>query len=197
MNTVPKITPEHVAAQVVGVQYHRFPGTTVTVCCVSLRNGFNTIGHSACVSPELYDAAIGEQIAYKNALNEIWQLEGYLLAEFLTVQQAGIQAPEGGGIKPAPQGHTAYAAAPRNPPETNDERVLEPTAAWPFPDFGGKKMASGPLEASDGIVSGGGGDFAGAGASGSWEAPTPSACPAPAPSDPPAASAGESCGSGI
>jgi hypothetical protein len=81
--TAPKITPEHIASQVVGVAYHRFPGTTVTVCCITLRNGYNTIGHSACVSPENFDAAIGEQIAYKNALNEIWQLEGYLLAEWL------------------------------------------------------------------------------------------------------------------
>jgi hypothetical protein len=87
----PKLTPEHVAAQVVSVQYLRFPGTTVTVCCVTLRNGYNTIGHSACVSPENFDAAIGEQIAYKNALNEIWQLEGYLLAEWLCVQRVPQQ----------------------------------------------------------------------------------------------------------
>jgi hypothetical protein len=86
--TAPKLTPEHVAAQVASVAYHRFEGTTVTVCCITLRNGYNTIGHSACVSPENFDATVGEQIAYKNALNEIWQLEGYLLAEVLHMQRS-------------------------------------------------------------------------------------------------------------
>lgn len=175
MNNTPRITLEHVQAQVASAQYHVFPGTTVTVCCLALRNGFNAIGHSACVSPELYDKDIGEQIAFKNALEKIWQLEGYLLAEWLWLERqqgVGIQMAEGGGIAPVnvgsepvavPHGHTAFAAAP----------------------------SVGPLEAQDGIISGTGGDFAGAGASGSWEAP-PEACnPA---SDPPAASAGDSCG---
>lgn len=53
----------------------------LTICVIVLRNGFTVIGKSACVSPENYDAEIGRGIAFRNARDEIWQLEGYLLAE--------------------------------------------------------------------------------------------------------------------
>ena len=40
-------------------------------------------GESACASPENFDKLIGQKLAYENALNKIWQLEGYLLKEQL------------------------------------------------------------------------------------------------------------------
>lgn len=77
----PKITLEHINAQIVADQYYVFPGTTVTVCCITLVNGFTTVGHSACVDPAMFDASMGEQIAYDNAFEQIWQLEGYRLKQ--------------------------------------------------------------------------------------------------------------------
>ena len=55
----------------------------LTICVLVLRNGFTVIGESACASPENFDAEIGRNIAYANALNKIWPLEGYLLKQEL------------------------------------------------------------------------------------------------------------------
>ena len=48
-----------------------------------LKNGFIVTGQSACVSPENFDSKIGESIARKNAIDKIWELEGYLLKDKL------------------------------------------------------------------------------------------------------------------
>lgn len=55
----------------------------LTFCVLVLKNGFTVHGTSACASPENFNAAVGREIAYKNALNEIWPLEGYLLKQQL------------------------------------------------------------------------------------------------------------------
>ena len=60
-----------------------FPKTQLTVCCLTLRNGFTVTGESACASPENFNKEIGEKIAFENARNKIWVLEGYLLKEKL------------------------------------------------------------------------------------------------------------------
>lgn len=87
----PRITPSHIDDQIVTAQYHVFPGTTVTVCCLTLRNGFNTVGKSACASPSIFDAEIGRKLAYDNARNQIWELEGYLLRDFLHANRGQFQ----------------------------------------------------------------------------------------------------------
>ncbi|OTG80803.1 hypothetical protein B9T31_16015 [Acinetobacter sp. ANC 4558] len=55
----------------------------LTICILTLENGFTVTGESACASPENFDKIIGQKIAYENARNKIWQLEGYLLKEKL------------------------------------------------------------------------------------------------------------------
>lgn len=84
--TAPRITTGRIEEVIKDVQYHVFPGTMVTVCCITLANGFNTIGESACASPENFDSELGEKIAFGNAKQKIWTLEGYLLKESLRVQ---------------------------------------------------------------------------------------------------------------
>ena len=79
----PRLTPQMIDDAIVAGDYHVFPGTTVTVCCLTLRNGFTVIGESACASPENFDAELGRKIAHDNARNKIWQLEGYLLRQRL------------------------------------------------------------------------------------------------------------------
>lgn len=79
----PRLTPEDIDAAIVGEDYHVFPGTTVTVCLLKLRNGYSVLGESAAVSLENFDAEIGRKIARENARNKIWQLEGYRLREQL------------------------------------------------------------------------------------------------------------------
>ena len=77
--TAPRITPDMVDAAIVGEQYYVFPDTTLTVCCLTLANGFAVTGESACASPENFDAELGQKIARQNARDKIWALEGYAL----------------------------------------------------------------------------------------------------------------------
>jgi hypothetical protein len=79
----PRLTPTLINNVIVGAAYYRFPGTTVTVCCLSLTNGFSVIGESASASAENFDAQIGMDIARANAREKIWALEGYLLKQKL------------------------------------------------------------------------------------------------------------------
>lgn len=86
--TAPRVTPEDVDAQIVGEQYHVFPGTTVTVCCLNLLNGFTVTGESACASPANFNEQLGRKIARDNARGKIWMLEGYALRERLMPRAA-------------------------------------------------------------------------------------------------------------
>lgn len=79
----PRITPDSLDAKITAELYHVFPGTTLTVCCLVLENGFTVTGESAAVSPENFDEEIGRKIARAEARDKIWQLEGYLLRERL------------------------------------------------------------------------------------------------------------------
>ncbi|MFC7399575.1 Gp49 family protein [Chelatococcus sp. GCM10030263] len=70
----PRLTPGHIDEQIVGEAYHVFPGTTLTICALALRNGFHVTGESAAASPANFDADIGRKIARDNARNKIWAL---------------------------------------------------------------------------------------------------------------------------
>ena len=77
--TAPRVTPQRIEEVIVGEAYHVFPGTTLTVCCLTLANGFNVVGESACASPENFDAEVGREIARQNTVQKIWSLMGYEL----------------------------------------------------------------------------------------------------------------------
>jgi hypothetical protein len=79
----PRLTPALIDSTIVGESYHVFPETTLTVCALTLRNGFQVVGTSAAASPANFDEEIGRKIARENARNKIWELEGYLLKERL------------------------------------------------------------------------------------------------------------------
>lgn len=57
------------------------PLAKLTFCVLTLENGYTVTGQSACVSLENFDKDLGESIARKNAIEKMWALEGYLLAE--------------------------------------------------------------------------------------------------------------------
>lgn len=79
--TAPRITPAAIEGLIAAETYQRVPETTVTVCVLTLRNGYAVIGHSACVSPSNYDEEIGQRVAREDAVRQIWPLAGYALAE--------------------------------------------------------------------------------------------------------------------
>lgn len=103
----PRLTPEIIDSKIVGVEYiltrdvckrdngveiFDAPETlqTLIFCILTLKNGFTVTGESACASPENFDAEIGKKIAYQNAREKIWLLEGYLLKQRLKEQSDSI-----------------------------------------------------------------------------------------------------------
>lgn len=81
--TAIRVTPEQVENTIINEQYHVFEGTTLTVCVLTLENGFQVTGESACASPDNFDEELGRKISRRNAKDKIWALEGYLLKQLL------------------------------------------------------------------------------------------------------------------
>lgn len=81
--TAPRITPDMLDDEIVGEAYHVFPGTTLTIACLTLRNGFVVTGESAAASIENFDREIGQKIAKGNAREKIWPLLGFRLRDAL------------------------------------------------------------------------------------------------------------------
>ena len=77
----PKVTKEGIEKRIVKTDYMVLPNSTVTICNLTMENGFSVRGESACVDPRNFDMEIGKQLAYKDAFSKLWQLEGYLLAD--------------------------------------------------------------------------------------------------------------------
>jgi len=73
--------PIHGEAELEGLiadeTYLRVPDTTCTVCALTLDSGFVVVGKSATISAEYFDADKGREIARKDAVNQLWQFEGY------------------------------------------------------------------------------------------------------------------------
>lgn len=53
----------------------------ITICVIVLANGFKLIGYSAPVSSANFDAKIGQDIAFRNAREQLWPLLGFRLAD--------------------------------------------------------------------------------------------------------------------
>lgn len=83
----PRLSPAHIDAQILAEQFYVFPGTALTVCALTLQNGFQVVGKSAPASPENFDAELGRKIARDDARNQIWALEGYRLRAYLANQK--------------------------------------------------------------------------------------------------------------
>ena len=82
--TAPRITPAMVDHAIMSEEYHVFDATQLTICVLTLRNGFTVTGESACASPENFDEEIGQNIARGNARDKIWSLMGFALMEQLS-----------------------------------------------------------------------------------------------------------------
>jgi len=83
----PRLTPSLIDEAIVSEQYYVFPNTTLTVCALTMRNGYIVTGESAAASPQNFGESIGRKIARDNARNKIWALEGYLLRERLSKEE--------------------------------------------------------------------------------------------------------------
>lgn len=91
-----RITPAGLNRLVTTEQYYRFPGTTLTVCCLTMTNGYYASGESACALPEDFDELTGRICAREKAMRTIWDLEAYRLRQRIYE--------EGDGLGPAQAG---------------------------------------------------------------------------------------------
>lgn len=87
--SAPRVTPADIDAAILAEHFHVFPGSCLTVCCLTLQNGFTVTGESACASPANFNAELGERVARENAKQKIWPLLGYALKQRL---HAGLAA---------------------------------------------------------------------------------------------------------
>lgn len=78
ISTAPRVTEASIHDKIKGRLFIQ-PTGTLTICILELWNGFTVTGESACASPENYNQGIGERIAFENAFQKIWALEGYRL----------------------------------------------------------------------------------------------------------------------
>jgi hypothetical protein len=78
-----KVNLTDMLAKVEKTTYHDMGDGRTTFCCLHMRNGYKVWGKSACVDPKNFNVALGEQISYSDAVDNLWPLEGYLLAEEL------------------------------------------------------------------------------------------------------------------
>lgn len=76
-----KVTKASIEAKIAKVDYIVLPDSTVTLCNITLHNGYSVRGESACVDPRNFNVEIGKSLAFKQAFDKLWPLEGYLLAE--------------------------------------------------------------------------------------------------------------------
>lgn len=84
--TAPRVTLEHIDSLIHTCTFTNLPDGRTIICQLTLENGFTVTGESACVSKENFNQRIGNNIAYDNARNKIWELEGYLLKQKLFEQ---------------------------------------------------------------------------------------------------------------
>lgn len=79
----PRLKPSDIDAKIQKKTFTNLPSGKCIICELTLTNGFTVRGESACVSVGNFDQEIGNAIAFKNARDKIWVLEGYLLQEKL------------------------------------------------------------------------------------------------------------------
>jgi hypothetical protein len=88
------ITVEYLGSQIAETTYLN-PKGTLTLCILTMKNGLNVVGESACLDPARFDAEVGKRIAYQNAFGRLWQPYGFIRAEQarwdkVTVNSAGV-----------------------------------------------------------------------------------------------------------
>lgn len=79
----PRLHPQQIEKIIIKEEYHHFAETTMTVCCLKLRNGHSVIGKSACIAPENFEADLGMKYAREDAVKNALDLEAYLISQRL------------------------------------------------------------------------------------------------------------------
>lgn len=76
--TVNTVTEEAVNDSIASEEYLTV-GKKTTLCLITLKNGFEVVGTSACVDPAKYDIEVGKPFARKKAIDIVWTVLGATL----------------------------------------------------------------------------------------------------------------------
>ena len=92
--TGPRVTKEELEANIADKAFY-YHGL-LTICVITLRNGFTVVGESACAWPANYDKDIGERLSFSDAQGKIWPLMGYHLKQqlFENREPTQLQSPQ-------------------------------------------------------------------------------------------------------
>lgn len=90
--TAPRVTEASIKERIASIAYHQIPETTLTLCVITMVNGFSVRGESACASPENFNKEVGEHYAYEDAFRKLWPLEAYLLKERMAGEDIMVTA---------------------------------------------------------------------------------------------------------
>ncbi len=82
MSRIPAITPDYLKSQIVDVRYYHDTefSPNLTTCVLKMANGCLVQGKSAVLDMARFNEQVGKDIAYKDAFEKLWELEGYARA---------------------------------------------------------------------------------------------------------------------
>lgn len=81
------IDKPYIESRIKDVDYVVMKDGRTTICTLTMANGFTVNGFSACVAVANFDEALGRKYAYERAFEQLWPLEGYLLADRLNASK--------------------------------------------------------------------------------------------------------------
>lgn len=97
-----EVKKSDIESRIKHVRYVRIPESTVTICNITLDNGFSVRGESACVDPAKFNEQYGRTLAYDEAFDNIYKFFGFLLME--AAHQAKRDLTFGGALKALKEG---------------------------------------------------------------------------------------------
>lgn len=63
------------------VWFGTVPGTTTTICAITLTNDFTVLGQSACVNPAMFNGELGRKYAAEDAIRNIGPFIGWRMSD--------------------------------------------------------------------------------------------------------------------
>lgn len=75
-----RIPLDYIESQILAEQWIEVPGMQhVTLCGITLRNGFVVFGKSVPADPENFDRELGRKFAREDAIRQLWPLFAFAL----------------------------------------------------------------------------------------------------------------------
>lgn len=112
----PRITLEYMQSRIRTEEFITPDNTpTLTICVITLDNGFHAIGYSAPASTQNFNLEFGRKYARENAIRDLWGKFGFALSEKIHATKTG-QALAGIEVPATPLPGNAAESQPEGAP---------------------------------------------------------------------------------